>query len=61
MIFYLLAPKIYLIILASQSFDYERSWWSLFQKPVLRTKLDIYDCFKTNEQSFEGNNKWWLA
>jgi hypothetical protein len=33
MIFDLLAPKIYLIILASQSFDYERSWWNLFQKP----------------------------
>ena len=48
MIFDLVGPKIYLIILASQSFDYERSWWSLFQKPVLRTKLDIYDCFKTN-------------
>jgi hypothetical protein len=25
-----------------QSFDFERTWWRLFQKRVVRTKLDIY-------------------
>ena len=28
--------------LAFQSFDFERTWWRLFQKSVLGTKLDIY-------------------
>jgi hypothetical protein len=28
--------------LAFQSFDYDRTWWKLFQKRVVRTKLDIY-------------------
>ena len=28
--------------LASQSFDFERTWWILFQKRVVRTKFDIY-------------------
>jgi hypothetical protein len=25
-----------------QSFDYERTWWRLFQQSVVRTKLDSY-------------------
>ena len=25
-----------------QSFDFERTWWWLFQKPVVHTKFDIY-------------------
>jgi len=25
-----------------QSFDFERTWWRLFQKPAVHTKLDIY-------------------
>jgi hypothetical protein len=25
-----------------QSFDYERTWWRLFQKRAVRTKFDIY-------------------
>jgi hypothetical protein len=25
-----------------QPFDYERTWWRLFQKRVVRTKFDIY-------------------
>jgi hypothetical protein len=28
--------------LAFQSFDFERTWWRLFQKRVVRTKFDIY-------------------
>jgi hypothetical protein len=28
--------------LAFQSFDFERTWWRLFQKSVLGTKIDIY-------------------
>ena len=28
--------------LAAQPFDYERTWWRLFQKRVVRTKFDIY-------------------
>ena len=28
--------------LAFQSFDFERIWWMLFQKRVLRYKFDIY-------------------
>ena len=33
--------------LAFQSFNFERTWWRLFQKCVVRTKLDIY-VFMTN-------------
>jgi hypothetical protein len=29
--------------LAFQSFEFERTWWSLFQKRVVRIKFDIYD------------------
>jgi hypothetical protein len=28
--------------LAFQSFDFERTWWSLLQKCIMRTKFDIY-------------------
>ena len=28
--------------LAFQSFDFDRTWWRLFQKRVVRTKFDIY-------------------
>jgi hypothetical protein len=27
---------------ALQSFDIDRTWWRLFQKPVVGTKLDVY-------------------
>ena len=37
--FGLLAPKDFVI----QIFDYERTWWRLLQKRVMRTKLYIYD------------------
>ena len=37
----LLAPQ-NLNYLVFQSFDYERTWWRLFQKHVVRTKFDIY-------------------
>ena len=36
-----IAPKT-LNYLAFQSFDLEITWWRLFQKRVMRTKLDIY-------------------
>ena len=32
----------FLSYLAFQPFDFERSWWKLFQKRVVRTKFDIY-------------------
>ena len=41
MLFDFIAPKT-LIYLAFQSFDFERTWWMLFQKRVVRTKLDSY-------------------
>ena len=28
--------------MAFQSFGFERTWWKLFQKRVVRTKFDIY-------------------
>ena len=31
--------------LAFQYFDIERTWWRLFQRRVVRTKLDIYGFF----------------
>ena len=42
-----LGPLVYLLAkrlnyLAFQSFDFERTWWSLFQKRVVRTKFDTY-------------------
>jgi hypothetical protein len=36
-----IAPKI-LNYLAFKSFDFERTWWRLFQKCVVHTKFDIY-------------------
>ena len=36
-----IAPK-NLNYLAFKSFDFEHTWWSLFQKRVMRTKFDIY-------------------
>jgi hypothetical protein len=32
--------------LAFQSFDFEHTWWGLFQKCVVHTKFDIYVFFK---------------
>jgi hypothetical protein len=34
--------SIVLNYLAFQSFDFDRTWWKLFQKRVVRTKFDIY-------------------
>ena len=31
-----------LIYMSFQSSDFERTWWRLFQKRVVRTKFDIY-------------------
>ena len=39
----ILIPSLPLLnYLAFQSLDFERTWWKLFQKRVVRTKLDIY-------------------
>jgi hypothetical protein len=43
--FYFIAPKTYL---AFQSFDFERTWWRLFQKRVVHTKFDIFVFILTN-------------
>jgi hypothetical protein len=32
-------------LLAFQSLDFVRTWWRLFQKRIVRTKLDIYVLF----------------
>ena len=41
--------------LAFQYFDFESTWWSLFQKRVMRTKLDIYVFIIINIKfKFEG-------
>jgi hypothetical protein len=51
-----LAPLVFLILniffnyLALQSFDIESTWWRLFQKCVVHTKLDIF-FFLLNERS----------
>ena len=41
-----LLPQAYVTLadyyLAFQSFDFDRTWWRLFQKRVVRTKFDIY-------------------
>ena len=29
-------------MLTEEAFDYEHAWWRLFQKHLVRTKLDIY-------------------
>ena len=34
--------QLHIIYLVLQSFDFERNWWRLFQKRVVRTKFDIY-------------------
>jgi len=39
MSFTFIAPKT-LKYLASQSFDFERTWWRLFQKRVMHIKFD---------------------
>ena len=40
-LFGFIAPTI-LNYLAFQSFDFEHTWWRLFQKRVVRTRFDIY-------------------
>ena len=40
-LFGFIAPKP-LDYLAFQSFGFERTWWRLFQKRIVRTKFDIY-------------------
>ena len=34
--------------LLSQSFDFDRTWWRLFKKLSIHTKLDIYVFMKYN-------------
>ena len=46
--FGLITPKT-LYYLTFQSFDFERTWWRLFQKRDARTKFDIY-AFINNSQ-----------
>jgi hypothetical protein len=41
MSFGVIAPKT-LNYLAFQFFDFERTWWRLFQKRIVRTKFDIF-------------------
>ena len=36
--------NVYLNYLSFQSFDFESTWWWLFQKRVVRTEFDIYVC-----------------
>ena len=48
-----------MFFLAFQSFDYERIWWRLFQKRVVRIKFDIY-VFITNGVAILVLSKWRL-
>ena len=45
-VYYLITPLVFsnfsLNYLAFQPFNFERTWWRLFQKRVVRTKFDIY-------------------
>jgi hypothetical protein len=56
---FIYAPLVYLlskdfwIIRLFQSFNYDRTWWRLFQKPVLCIKLDWWISFHYDT--------WWLA
>jgi hypothetical protein len=48
-----LGPLVYLLAkllnyLAFQPFDFERTWWRLFQKRIVRTKFDIYVLLSVN-------------
>jgi hypothetical protein len=47
----LLAPKTFKNYLVFQTFDFERTWWRLFQKRVVRTKYDIYVYIKFSSTS----------
>jgi hypothetical protein len=42
---FLLAPKDFKLY-GFPIFDYERTWWKLFQKRVMRTQWDIYIIIK---------------
>ena len=46
-----IAPKP-LNYLVFESFDFERTWWELFRKHVVRTKFAIYIFIMSNEQNF---------
>jgi hypothetical protein len=60
-----ISPKT-LNFLAFQYFDFERTWWRLFQKRAVGTKFDIYVCItfqlklkllKNVDLLNKGNNK----
>jgi hypothetical protein len=46
-----IAPKP-LNYLVFESFDFERTWWGLFRRHVVRTKFAIYIFIITIEQNF---------
>jgi hypothetical protein len=45
-----LLPKLFKFI-RFPIYWFERTWWRLFQKRVLSTKLDIYDCLPISEKN----------
>jgi hypothetical protein len=40
--------------LAFQSFDFERTWWKLFQKRTIGTNVDIYVFISANPRKLES-------
>jgi hypothetical protein len=45
--------------MALQSFDFERTWWMLFQKRALRTKYDTYVFISTETGECEYCFGWY--
>jgi len=40
--------------MALQSFDFEHTWWRLFQKYVVRTKFDMHNSIHIGEFRFRA-------
>ena len=53
-----LVPKILLNYLAFRYFGFERTWWGLFQRPVMRIKYDIYVFIPDKTYGYTLNNLW---
>jgi len=47
--------------LAFQSFDFERTWWMLFQKRVVHTKFDMYVCIRIKKRHERSLIVWYSA
>ena len=48
-----------ILFMALQSFDFDRTWWMLFQKRALRTKYDTYVFISTETGECEYCFRWY--